>query len=103
MTASLKTLRSREIVRHDLPDIGKETDKLVGVFRLLEQRLEVTLTLLKPEIWLAKVANAYGKFNETRQRWAAWQATFSGVTPANLAGAANRPRFRELRRVRFFL
>ena len=96
-TANLKALRSREIVRHDLPVISDETTKLAGVLHVLEQKLEVTLTLLKPEIWLNKVAQAYGKFTETKQRWAAWQATLRGVTPVSLEGAANRPRFRELR------
>ncbi len=95
----LTALRGREIVRIDLPAISAETTKLADAFRLLEQRVEYTLTLLKPEIWLAKVAQAHGKFNETKQRWAAWQqAALTGVTPATLEGAANRPRFRDLRR-----
>lgn len=95
LTAGLANLRGREIVRHDLPVIAEETTKLAGVFQLLEQRVEATLALLKPEIWLAKVAQAYGKFTETKQRWAAWQATLTGVTPAALT--ADRPRFRQLR------
>jgi|CXWL01.1.fsa_nt_gi hypothetical protein len=95
LTAGLKSLRERPIVRHDLPVIAEETTKLAGVFQLLEQRVEATLALLKPEIWLAKVAQAYGKFNETKQRWAAWQATLTGATPAALT--ADRPRFRQLR------
>ena len=41
--------------------------------------MQVTLTLLNPQVWLNKVAQAYGRFNETRQRWAAWQATLNGV------------------------
>lgn len=95
LAAGLANLRGREIVRHDLPVIAEETTKLAGVFQLLEQRVEATLALLKPEIWLAKVAQAYGKFTETKQRWAAWQATLTGVTPAALT--ADRPRFRQLR------
>jgi len=95
LTAGLASLRGREIVRHDLPVIVEETTKLAGVFNLLEQRVEATLALLKPEIWLAKVAQAYGKFTETKQRWAAWQATLTGVTPTALT--ADRPRFRQLR------
>ncbi len=95
----LTALRDREIVRIDLPAISAETTKLGEAFRLLEQRMEYTLTLLKPEIWLAKVTQAYGRFNETKQRWAAWQqAALNGVTAATLEGAANRPRFRDLRR-----
>jgi hypothetical protein len=93
----LQNLRSRQIVRIDLPAVKDETDKLGAKFQLLEQRLEVTLTLLRPEIWLNKVAQPFGKFNETKQRWAAWQATLSGVTPAALTGVPNRPRFRQLR------
>jgi len=95
LTTSLKSLRGREIVRHDLPAIGDETNKLAGIFHLMEQRLEATLALLKPEIWLGKVAQPYGKFTETKQRWAAWQATLSGVKPADLS--RDRPRFRGLR------
>jgi len=95
LTTTLKALRDRPIVRHDLPAIVDETTKLAGVFHLLEQRLEATLALLKPEIWLGKVAQAYGKFNETKQRWATWQTTLTGVTPAALT--ADRPRFRRLR------
>jgi hypothetical protein len=95
LNVSLKSLRSRDIVRHDLPAIREETTKLAGIFHVLEQRLEATLALLKPEIWLAKVAQPYGKFNETKQRWAAWQATFSAVKPEELS--RDRPRFRGLR------
>lgn len=95
LTSNLSSLRSREIVRIDLPGIGDETTRLADALSLLGRRVEVTLTLLKPEIWLAKVASAYGNFNETRQRWAAWQATLAGVTPADLT--RDRPRFRVLR------
>ncbi len=91
----LQTLRSREIVRIDLPGVGEETARLTDAIHLLGQRVEVTLTLLKPEIWLGKVAQAYGKFNETRQRWAAWQTTLGGVTAADLT--RDRPRFKTLR------
>ena len=98
LTTNLKTLRGREIVRHDLPTVSQETTKLAGVFRLLEQRLETTLALLKPQIWLGKVTQPYGNFRETKQRWAAWQqAALTGVTAASLEGSANRPRFRALR------
>lgn len=98
LTTNLQSLRDRPIVRRDLPAIGEETVKMAGAFSLLEQRLVITLSLLKPEIWLAKVAQAYGKFNETKQRWAAWQqAILTGLTPAALEGVANRPRFRQLR------
>ena len=95
LNASLKSLRGREIVRHDLPAISEETTKLAGVFHLMEQRLEATLALLKPEIWLAKVAQPYGKFNETKQRWAAWQATVNAVKPEDLS--RDHTRFRGLR------
>ncbi len=98
LTAGLKSLRDRPIVKRDVPAIGDETTKMAGAFNQLEQRLSYTLTLLKPEIWLAKVAQAYGKFNETKQRWSAWQqAALTGLTAATLEGVANRPRFRQLR------
>ena len=96
LTVNLKTLRERKIVRRDLPDISEETTKAAGAFKLLEQRLEVTLSLLKPEIWLARVAQAVGKFAAAKERWTAWQqATLTGVTPAVLRN--DRPRFRQLR------
>lgn len=95
LTASLQALRERPIVRRDLPAIGEETTQMAAAFRLMEQRMEATLALLKPEIWLGKVAGAYGKFSETRQRWAAWQATIASVTADMLRG--DRPRFRALR------
>ncbi len=96
--AELVALRTKEIVRIDLPKVADETNQLVGRFQLLEQRIDATLALLKPERWLAKVGQAYGKFNETRQRWAAWQqAALNGVTPAALEGRPNRDRFRALR------
>jgi hypothetical protein len=96
--AELTALRAKGIVLIDLPKIAEETTRLGGRFQLLEQRLETTLALLKPEIWLAKVAKPHGKFNETKARWLAWQqVTLTGLTPAALEGLANRPRFRELR------
>jgi hypothetical protein len=91
----LQTFRNREVVRRDLPAIAEETTKLGEKFAYLERRIEATLALLKPEIWLAKVANAYGKFAETKQRWAAWQATLATATADALR--ADRPRFRALR------
>ncbi|MDI1247415.1 MAG: hypothetical protein PSV13_00905, partial [Lacunisphaera sp.] len=83
LTSNLAGLRSREIVRIELPGIGEETTRLADALSLLGQRVEVTLTLLKPEFWRATVGQAYGIFNETWQRWAAWQATLAGVTPAD--------------------
>ena len=96
----LAALRAREIVRIDLPAIAEETNRMAGRLQLLEQRVAATVALLNPQIWLDKVRQAYGKFNETKQRWATWQATLSGVTAAALDGRgnpANRQRFRDLR------
>jgi len=99
LTAGLKALRDRPIVNRDLPAIRVETSQVAGAFDVLKERVTITLTLLKPEVWLAKVAQAYGNFAETKRRWAAWQqATLPGVTPASLTGETNRLRFRELRR-----
>lgn len=95
LAAGLRALRERPIVRRDLPDIVEETNKMGGAFQLLEQRLAATLALLNPEVWLAKVAASYGKFEETKRRWAAWQATIASVTADMLRG--DRPRFRQLR------
>ena len=95
VTTSLTTLRGREIVRHDLPSISEETGKLAASLQLLGQRVEATLALLNPETWLANVAKAHGKFTETKQRWAAWQATVANLTAAALR--ADRPRLRQLR------
>lgn len=95
----LAALRAKEIVRIDLPAVTREKDDLFGRIQLLRQRLDATLVLLKPETWLAKVAQAYGAFEESRRRWAAWQqAALTGVTADSLRGAANRERFRSLRR-----
>ena len=94
-TASLASLRGREIVRHDLPQITEETGKLAAAIQLLGQRVEVTLALLNPETWLANVAKAHGNFAETKRRWAAWQATVANLTAAALR--ADRPRLRQLR------
>ncbi len=94
-TGELTTLRAREIVRHDLPEIALETNALAAKFDLLEQRVAATITLLKPEIWLDKIAQVYGQFSETKQRWVAWQATLGGVTAADLT--RDRARFRALR------
>ena len=95
--AELTALNAKEIVRVDLPKIGEETNGLLDRLHLLQQRIEATIILLKPETWLAKVAPPYGTFNETRQRWAAWQATFANVTADSLRGPANRQKFRDLR------
>ncbi len=95
LTTGLKSLRDRPIVVRDLPAIVEETKKMGEAFGLMGRRLVATIDLLKPEIWLAKVAQAYGKFNETRQRWAAWQGTIANVTAPMLK--ADRPRFRGLR------
>jgi hypothetical protein len=96
LTAGLQALRAREIVRRDLPVITEETTKAAAAFGLLEQRLEATMALLKPEIWLARVNQAVGHFTAIKERWAAWQqATLNGVTAAALS--FDRPRFRQLR------
>lgn len=96
-TAELAALRAREIVRIDLPKISEETNGLLERFGELQKRVEATLVLLKPETWLAKVAPPFGKFNETKRRWAAWQATFANETADSLRGPSNRQKFRGLR------
>jgi hypothetical protein len=95
----MQTLRAREIVRIDLPVVRTETAQLDGRLQDLERRLEATLVLLRPETWLAKVRQAYGQFNETRQRWATWQqaAVPAAVTADSLRGLPNRQKFRALR------
>ncbi|HVT73475.1 MAG TPA: hypothetical protein VHD61_10080 [Lacunisphaera sp.] len=95
-TADLQALRGRDIVRHDLPQVTGDTNQLAGKLQNLGQRLEATLTLLRPDVWLAKVGRPYGQFEETRQRWTAWQqAALGGVTAEALA--QDRARFRTLR------
>ena len=95
---SLVALRAPAIVRRDLPKVAGDVTQLAGVLRLLEQRLDATLALLRPEIWLNRVQQAVGKLEATRARWAAWQqAALAGVTARSLEGAANRPKFRSLR------
>jgi hypothetical protein len=99
-TEDLAALRAKVSVRADLPLITQETDKMAVRLTDLRASLDATLAMLNPQKWLDKVGLAYGKFNETKQRWAAWQATLNGVTAASLDGRtnpANRARFRELR------
>lgn len=97
--AELAALRAPEIVRNDLPDVRAKTGQMQDRFGVLEARVAYTLTLLNPQTWLDKVRQAYGRFNETRQRWAAWQqaAVPATVTADSLRGAANREKFRGLR------
>ncbi len=97
--SELQQLRGRDIVRFDLPGIGKETTAVAERLSVLEQRVAYTLTLLNPQTWLDKVRQPFGNFNETRRRWAAWLAAEVGptVTADSLRGAANRQKFRELR------
>lgn len=95
-TTELQALRGRDIVRHDLPQVANETNQLAEKLTNLGQRLEATLTLLRPDVWLAKVGRPYGQFEETRRRWTAWQqAALGGVTAEALA--QDRARFRTLR------
>jgi hypothetical protein len=97
-TAELAALKAKEIVRIDLPKISEETKGLVDRFQVLQRRIDATIVLLQPETWLAKVAQAYGKFNDTKQRWATWQrVAVNGVSADSLRGPANREKFRALR------
>jgi hypothetical protein len=95
----LQALRAKPIVRIDLPEIKKETEQMADRLAVLEQRVTYTLTLLNPQTWLDKVRLAFGQFNETKRRWAAWQqaAVPASVTADSLRGAANRQKFRDLR------
>ena len=96
LRGNLKTLRSREIVRHDLPVVTTETGQLVGAVRVLEVRLDGTLALLRPDFWLRRVAEPVGQLGAAIQRWTGWRQTaLAGVTAAVLE--RDRPRFRALR------
>lgn len=96
LVEQLKQLRARAITRRDLPEISRDAARLAATFQALEQRLEATLALLKPDIWLKRVAEPFGKFVASRQRWTAWQQeALNGVTSAMLE--QDRARFRQLR------
>jgi hypothetical protein len=96
LVEQLKQLRARVITRRDLPDITRDAAQLTATFQALEQRLEATLALLKPDIWLKRVGEPFGKFVASKQRWAAWQQeALTGVTSATLE--QDRARFRQLR------
>ncbi len=96
LRANLKALRSREILRHDLPAVTRETEELAGAFRVLEQRLDGTLALLRPDFWLQRVAEPVGRLGAAIQRWTGWRQTaLTGVTAAMLE--RDRARFRALR------
>ena len=96
LVEQLKQLRARDITRRDLPEVSRAATQLAGTFQVLEERLEATLALLKPDIWLKRVAEPAGKFAASKQRWAAWQQeALTGVTSAMLE--QDRGRFRQLR------
>ncbi|HEY4248291.1 MAG TPA: hypothetical protein VGM64_15695 [Lacunisphaera sp.] len=96
LVEQLKQLRARAITRRDLPEVSRDATQLTATFQALEQRLEATLALLKPDIWLKRVGEPAGKFAASKQRWAAWQQeALTGVTSATLE--QDRARFRLLR------
>ncbi len=97
LTDQLRNLRGRAIVRRDLAEVGAEARHLVASLQGLERQLEATLALLKPGVWLERMAGPVGKIEVVRQRWAAWQqAELKGLTVAVLE--KDRARFRQLRR-----
>ena len=99
LTANLKSLRDRQIVKRDLPEIRVETGTVADAIQTLYDRVKATLILLKPETWLAKARQPYGMYNETKQRWSAWQAVDvpASVTADSLRGQPNRAKFKKLR------
>lgn len=96
LRGKLAALRRGVIVRRDLPTVTSETQHLVGEFGLLERRLEGTLALLNPDVWLAQAAKPVSRLEAANQKWDAWRrAALAGVTAAILK--RDRQRFRELR------
>lgn len=92
----LRDLRSREIVQRDLDAVKSETERLSAALRGLEQRLEVSLALQRPESWLRRVSEQTGRLRASAQRWSAWRTTALSGASADVL-QRDRPRFRALR------
>jgi len=96
LTESLKALRARDIVRRDIADAAAETARIADAIRALAQRVDATLALLKPEVWLARMSADYGDYPAVRDRWQQWQkAALAGISAADLS--RDREHFRQVR------
>jgi hypothetical protein len=96
--SSLTTLRARDVLRVDRESVTEQVSNFRNTIAGLEQRLEVTLALLKPERWLDSIAKQTWRFEASQARWAAWrQRDMSGVTAASLTG--DRAKFTQLRQI----
>lgn len=94
--AQVKTLRARKAIRRDLPDLTLQTEQTLQTMRALDQRLDATLALLRPDRWLAGVAARTWPYASARERWNAWRSE----RLANLSAPVlerDQPRFRSLR------
>jgi len=95
-TAELAALRSREILRRDLAAIEGDLGRLREELELLERRTDTTLALLKPEIWLQRIANVRWAQPASQARWDAWRTRELGGLDVAVF-EQDRPRFREVR------
>lgn len=96
LRTQLASVRARPAVRRDVPALRAELEQLSGAYRTLEQRLDGTLALLRPDRWLQKVAAQTWPFPAVQGRWDAWrQAALGGAAAAQLQN--DRDRFRQLR------
>lgn len=91
------SLRARDLLRRDLPEVSAHVAQLQAAVQILHQRLDATLALFRPDRWLAGVGGRRWPYESVQQRWDAWQRE----RLANLTASVlerDKVRFRQLRR-----
>ncbi|MFO1448474.1 MAG: hypothetical protein U1F61_09985 [Opitutaceae bacterium] len=92
----LAGLRSRDVLRRDIPTLERDLDRLEDGLQLLDRRVDATLALLRPSVWLERLVATRWQRGASQRRWDLWrQRALTGVTAADLD--QDRPRFRALR------
>lgn len=98
LRANVDTLQKREVLRVDIQNVDTEVRALGTAAQTLEERVEATLALLKPELWLRRVADRTWSFPSLQEQWNRWrERDLREVSAAALE--ADRNRFRQLREV----
>ncbi|MBL9193464.1 MAG: phage tail tape measure protein [Opitutaceae bacterium] len=92
----LAGLRTREVLRRDVPQLEADLDVLRLALTTLDQRVDSTLALLRPGVWLDRLAAVRWRWSPSQRRWDRWrERTLAGVSAADLE--QDRARFRALR------
>lgn len=95
-SGELTGLRAREVLRVDLPAVATELARFRAAFEALEQGVDSTLALLRPELWLQRTAATTWRYPAVTAQWNAWrERDLAGVTAASLE--QDRARFRQIR------